>query len=211
MRGSQQWMTSMTENTALQIAENTVPPEDLPQPTMEKRARILCVASGKGGTGKSFLSAFLSQLVSRQGKNVLLIDADFGMADAHLYLGLKPQKDITVIFNGSGDPESAIAKCNDRLHYIYGGSGMSDLAHLSMLQWMRLLKTFSQLEQKYTDIVIDLAAGVGPQVLPYLLAAEEVVLVTNPDPVALQLSQERFQDRYLFRLLLDLKLVQIRF
>ena len=156
------------------------------RPTLEERARILCVASGKGGTGKSFVSAFLSQQLAREGKNVLLLDADFGLSDAHLYLGIQPKQNISALLHDDLHSNgSVVENVSPQLDYLYGGSGLAGLAQLSSDQWGRLLKALFHYEKNYSHIVIDLAAGIGAQVLPYLLSAPEIFLVTNPDALAL--------------------------
>ena len=155
------------------------------RPTLENRARILCVASGKGGTGKSFFSATLSHQIAKEGKQTLLLDADFGLSDAHLYLGIRPEKDISYLLNGHQNNDSVIAHGADNVDYIYSGSGLANLAALEQMQWSKLLKALAYFEQRYSHIVIDLGAGIGPQVLPYLMCSDEIVLVTNPDSPAL--------------------------
>ena len=160
------------------------PPVEL-RPTLVQSARIICIASGKGGTGKSFVSATLAQQFAKEGKKTLLVDADFGLSDAHLYLGIKPQKDITALFNGLQGNDSVLLKGWNDLNYLYGGSGLANLAQLTPSQWEKVLKALSYFEQRHSHIVVDLGAGIGPQVLPYLLCADEVVLVANPDPVAM--------------------------
>ncbi len=155
------------------------------RPTLENRARIICIASGKGGTGKSFFSAALSHQIAKEGKQVLLLDADYGLSDAHLYLGIKPEKDISYLLNGHVNNDAVVAHGADHVDYIYGGSGMANLAALNPMQWSKLLKSLAYFEQRYSHIIIDLGAGIGSQVLPYLMCADEVVLVTNPDSPAL--------------------------
>ncbi len=156
------------------------------RPTLEERARVLCIASGKGGTGKSFVSAFLSSQLAKEGKKVLLLDADFGLSDAHLYLGIRPKNDISLLLKDDLHANnSVIEPVFPQLDYLYGGSGLSQLAQLTSIQWSRLLKSLFHYEQLYSHIVIDLAAGIGSQVLPYLLSSPEVFLVTNADSLAL--------------------------
>ena len=177
----------MFPNTNIGLAPTEgVLPQTTPDPqTTEKRTRIICVASGKGGTGKSFVSAYLTQQFAKFGKKVLLVDADFGLSNAHLYLGLKPTKDITALFDGVTNNSSVLLKGLNDLHYLYGGSGLANLAQLSTAQWSMLLKALAFFEQKHSHIIIDLAAGIGKQVVPYLVSADEVVLVVNPDPLSI--------------------------
>lgn len=155
------------------------------RPQLMERARILCVASGKGGTGKSFLASHLAMELAKKGNKVLLIDADFGLSDAHLYLGLKPKKDIRSLFNGNQANESVLMQGPHGLRYLYGGSGLANLTQLTRPQWEKLLKALSFYEQRHSHIILDLAAGIGPQVLPYLIYADESILVSNPEPLAL--------------------------
>jgi len=156
------------------------------RPTLEERSRIFCIASGKGGTGKSFVASFLASQLAKEGKKVLLFDADFGLSDAHLYLGIKPKSDISALLKDDLHPNNSVLEpVFPQLDYLYGGSGLAQLANLSSVQWGRLLKALFHYEKIYSHIVIDLAAGIGPQVLSYLLCSPEIFLVTNPDSLAL--------------------------
>ncbi|MDP2599358.1 MAG: P-loop NTPase [Deltaproteobacteria bacterium] len=156
------------------------------RPTLEERSRVFCVASGKGGTGKSFIASFLASQLAKEGKKVLLFDADFGLSDAHLYLGVRPKHDISALLKDDLHPNSSVLEpVFPQLDYLYGGSGLAQLAQLSSIQWGRLLKALFHYEKIYSHIVIDLAAGIGPQVLSYLICSPEIFLVTNPDSLAL--------------------------
>lgn len=151
----------------------------------EPRARVLCVASGKGGTGKSILSSNLAVLRAQRGERVLLVDFDAGLANAHLLLGLAPQYDLSHVLQGQVDAQDALVGGPAGVKLLSGGVGRHILANPTRRELDRLFKALSPLEDQFDLIVIDHGAGVSYTTVTHLAAASVLLLVTNHEVTAL--------------------------
>lgn len=152
---------------------------------MPKRARVIAVTSGKGGVGKSNLVANLSLAISRLGKSVLAFDADLGMANLDVIFGVRPKYTLYHVLKGKKDLLDIIITAAPGVKFIAGGSGMAELADLNTKDKNHFIDELKKLE-RYTDvIVIDTGAGLSSNVISFVRAADEVVLVTTPEPTAM--------------------------
>ncbi len=151
----------------------------------EPCARVMCVASGKGGTGKSILSTNLAVLRARRGERVLLVDFDAGLANAHLLLGLAPQHDLSHVLAGQVRAEDALVEGPAGLKLLSGGVGRHILANPTRRELDRLFKALRPLEELFDLIVIDHGAGVSYVTVTHLAAASTLLLVTNHEVTAL--------------------------
>jgi flagellar biosynthesis protein FlhG len=152
---------------------------------MPKRARVIAVTSGKGGVGKSNLVANLSLAISRLGKSVLAFDADLGMANLDVIFGVRPKFTLYHVLKGKKDLLDIIITAAPGVKFIAGGSGMAELADLTSKDKNHFIDELKKLE-RYTDvIVIDTGAGLSTNVISFVRAADEVVLVTTPEPTAM--------------------------
>jgi flagellar biosynthesis protein FlhG len=149
------------------------------------RARVVCVASGKGGTGKSILSTNLCYLRAQRGERVLLVDFDAGLANAHLLLGLAPEYDLSHVVQGQVRAEDALVPGPGGLHLLSGGVGRHILANPTRRELDRLFKALRPLEERFDLIVIDHGAGVSYATVAHLAAANVMLLVTNHEVTAL--------------------------
>lgn len=154
---------------------------DAPPPA---RCQVICVASGKGGTGKSFVAANLSVLLARKGLKVTLVDADFGLANAHLLLGIEPKHDIHDVLSGELALRSIIERGPAGIQLVPGGSGRTGLPLLNESDIERLLTKLSGLEDRSDIVIVDLAAGITPNIMRFLSAAHDIVLVSNHESTA---------------------------
>lgn len=151
----------------------------------EPCARVLCVASGKGGTGKSILASNLAVLRSKAGERVLLVDFDAGLANAHLLLGLAPQHDLSHVLQGQVSAQDALVPGPAGLKLLSGGVGRHILANPTRRELDRLFKALRPLEDQFDLIVIDHGAGVSYATVTHLAAATTLLLVTNHEVTAL--------------------------
>ncbi|HEX6881935.1 MAG TPA: AAA family ATPase [Planctomycetota bacterium] len=151
----------------------------------EPRARVLCVASGKGGTGKSILSSNLAVLRALRGERVLLVDFDAGLANAHLLLGLAPQHDLSHVLQGQVLAEEALVPGPAGVKLLSGGVGRHILANPTRRELDKLFKALRPLESQFDLIVIDHGAGVSYATVTHLAAASVLLLVTNHEVTAL--------------------------
>jgi flagellar biosynthesis protein FlhG len=146
---------------------------------------VLCVASGKGGTGKSILSSNLAVLRARRGERVLLVDFDAGLANAHLLLGLAPKHDLSHVLQGQVRAEDALVSGPAGIKLLSGGVGRHILANPTRRELDRLFKALRPLEDQFDLIVIDHGAGVSYATVTHLAAATALLLVTNHEVTAL--------------------------
>ncbi|ACB85336.1 AAA family ATPase [Natranaerobius thermophilus] len=147
--------------------------------------KVLAITSGKGGVGKSSLAINLAIALSKKGQRVCLVDADLGMANIDVLLKMTPKYNLTHIFNEEIDIFDVIIKGPKDVLVVPGGSGWQDIASLNTFQFQQLVKNFNKLEQ-YTDIIIfDTGAGIDSNVINFLLASDEILLVTTPEPHAI--------------------------
>ena len=148
-------------------------------------ARVVCVASGKGGTGKSVLATNLAVLRALRGERVLLVDFDAGLANDHLLLGLAPQFDLGHVVEGRVAVQEALIEGPGGLRLLSGGVGRHALANPTRRDLERLFKALRPLESQFDLIVVDHGAGVGYATLVHLAAASTMLLVTSHEVTGL--------------------------
>jgi len=149
------------------------------------RARVIAVSSGKGGVGKSTLSLNLALTLSAQGKKVLLLDADMGMANLDIMLGMAPKYNLFHMILGKKSLDEIIMEGPKGISIIPGGSGIQELANLSAGDMRRLLVELGRLDSDYNYMILDTGAGISDNVTTFLLAADDAIIVTTPEPTAL--------------------------
>lgn len=150
-----------------------------------RAARVVCVASGKGGTGKSVTASNLALSRAKRGERVLLIDFDAGLANAHLLLGVSPSYDLAHVLEGVVGAREAAVDCDQGLKLLSGGVGRQSLVNPTRRELDRLFKALQPLEEQFDLIVIDHGAGLGTSTVAHLAATTTLVLVTNPELTAL--------------------------
>lgn len=167
------------------VASTSLQPSKDAAPRAGHACRTIAVTSGKGGVGKSNLVANLAIGIARLGKSVLVLDADLGLANMDVLLGVRPQYTLYHVLKGSKDLLDVIISGAPGVKFIAGGSGMRELADLDERARVRFLEGMQKLE-KYTDVVlIDTGAGISSNVMAFVTAADEVLCVTTPEPTAM--------------------------
>lgn len=151
----------------------------------EPAARVLCVASGKGGTGKSVLATNVAVQRARRGERVLLVDFDTGLANAHLLLGVTPRYDLAHVMDGHVEPEEAMVEGPAGVQLLSGGVGREALANPTRRELDRLFRSLSKLETRFDLLVIDHGAGLGYGTLAHLAATNTLLLVSSHEVTAL--------------------------
>lgn len=148
-------------------------------------AKIITITSGKGGVGKSNMAVNLAIQFRKMGKRVIIFDADFGLANVEVMFGTVPKYNLSKLLDGEMRITDIITKGPEDIGFISGGSGIVGLNNLTKSQIDYLIANLSELN-KLTDIlIVDTGAGVSNQVLDFVLASPEVVLVTTPEPSSL--------------------------
>jgi len=154
--------------------------------TMSRReAVVVAFASGKGGTGKSFLATNTAIALHDAGSRVALVDCDFGLANAHLLFGVNPRWTMQHLLDGGVPALQALTKTPYGPGLVAGGSGIASLAELDLRHMQALARALQQLAATHDVLLLDCAAGLAPQALVTVFAAQHVVVVTNPEIAAL--------------------------
>ncbi|MCA8941152.1 MAG: P-loop NTPase [Planctomycetes bacterium] len=148
-------------------------------------AATIAIASGKGGTGKSFLSTSLAVLFHRAGKRITVVDCDFGLACDHLLLGVNPKLTLRHLLCGQGKLEEIRIETPAGPALLPGGSGIRQMANLSDTELLTFGKCLGKLAATEDLILLDMGAGISPQTILTLTSADHVVLVTQPEIAAL--------------------------
>lgn len=150
-----------------------------------KCAKIIAVSSGKGGVGKTAFTVNLGLSLANLGKKVLMLDADLGLANLHVLLGLIPNFNLQHVIKGEKELEEIILQKGSNLQIIPGGSGIKDLANLQEGQIQLFLDKLSQLDEEYDFFLIDTGAGLSESILNFIYPSDEVIIVTTPEPTSL--------------------------
>ena len=147
--------------------------------------RIIAVTSGKGGVGKTNLTVNLAVALREEGKRVIIIDADMGMANVDVVLGTSSKKTLLSLLEPGVTFEDILTHGPHGVDYISGGSGMEHIADFTDDQRRILWEKLAACDNQADIILIDTGAGLGKNVLDFILAADEVILVTTPEPTAI--------------------------
>lgn len=150
-----------------------------------QKARVIAVTSGKGGVGKTSIAVNLALQFRQQGKRVVLLDADFGLANVEIMLGIRPQYNLADLIFNNKSIEEIITKGPLDIGFISGGSGVQDLVNLEKNQLKNLIVKFVQLDNLYDVIIIDTGAGISDSVIEFVLSSPEVILVVTPEPTSI--------------------------
>lgn len=159
--------------------------ESKPPATATHRARVIAITSGKGGVGKTNITANLAVALALNGKRVCIIDADTGLANVNIVLGLKPAHTLEDFLEGGLPIESILMEGPRGVCVVPGASGIVAYADLSQQHQQSLLNGMQQLEQRFDYLLIDTAAGIADSVIRFVQAAERALLVVSPDPTSL--------------------------
>jgi len=147
--------------------------------------KVIAVASGKGGVGKTNVSVNLSMALSQSGKDVLLLDADLGLANVDVLLGLRPRHTLSDVINGARTLEEVIVNGPESLRIIPASSGIQNMAELNTMEHAGIIRAFSELSNSLDVLVIDTAAGISDSVITFTRAAQEVIVVVCDEPTSI--------------------------
>lgn len=168
------------------------------------RTKTISVTSGKGGVGKSTLVSNIAATLGARGHRVLLLDGDIGMANLDIMFGIRTMYSIADVFNGNRSLNEVIVQAAENVYLIPGGSGIYGLSRLDHFQKQLLLDQVSGLDDHFDYMIIDTAPGIDDNVLYLNTAAQETMVVVNPDPASITdsyalikvLSQRHHETRF---------------
>ncbi len=147
--------------------------------------KYIAVASGKGGVGKTILSLSFGKGLSDTGKKVLIIDADLGLSNVHLMLGITPRKNLAHFFFGDATFDDITVKINERFAFISSGNGIYELVKLPKEQIVNLIRRLQELaEENYDYVIFDTPPGIHEDTVAVVSSADFPVIVTTPEPTA---------------------------
>lgn len=148
-------------------------------------ARVITVTSGKGGVGKSSVSINLALQYRKMGKKVIILDADFGLANIEVMFGVIPKYNLSDLMFKGKEVKEIITEGPEGVGFISGGSGIAKLVNLDREQIKRLVNKLSDLEELADVIIIDTGAGISSSVMEFLTASAETIIVTTPEPTSI--------------------------
>jgi flagellar biosynthesis protein FlhG len=152
---------------------------------VQGRPRLVAVTSGKGGVGKSSIVVNLGLTLARFGRRVCILDADTGLANVNILLGLRPGRSLEHVLAGECSIEDIMLEAEYGLAVIPGANGISDCVNLDPARQQRLVSELSRIEGDFDYLLLDTAAGISETTLDFLSAAHQVLLVITPEPTSL--------------------------
>jgi flagellar biosynthesis protein FlhG len=156
-----------------------------PPVPLKPLGKVLAVTSGKGGVGKTFVSANLAAALARRGHKVLVLDADLGLANLDVVLNLYPKITLHDVFTGKARLEEAILPAPGGFSVLLAGSGMVEYSRLTSEVRNEFLRIMNSLVPHYDVVLLDTGAGISDVVLFAVSLASEVLMVATPEPTSL--------------------------
>jgi flagellar biosynthesis protein FlhG len=147
--------------------------------------RVICVSSGKGGVGKSNIVVNLACALDLMGKKVLILDADLGLANIDVLLGLSPRENISHVLQGKRQLREVLVSGPGNIRIMPASSGVQELTRLTDEQKLQFLQLLDELETDVDILLVDTGAGISDTVLYFNLAAHERIVVVTPEPTSL--------------------------
>lgn len=153
--------------------------------SLPPKARLIAITSGKGGVGKSNLAVNLAIQLQKQGKKVLIFDADLGLANVEVMFGAIPKYNLGDLIYRGMNIQDIITPGPLGIGFISGGSGIMGMNNLTKGQISYLVHNLAQLDSMADIVIVDTGAGIADSVMEFVLACPEILLVTTPEPSSL--------------------------
>ena len=151
----------------------------------ESSLRVLAVSSGKGGVGKTSIVANLAYALAKRDKKVLVVDADLGLNNIDILLGLTSKKHIGHVLSGESNVEDIILHGPEGIHVLPAGNGLQELTQLEPEKKMVLIDELDRVSRDYEILIFDTSAGISPNVTFFCSAANEILLIATTEPTSL--------------------------
>ncbi len=150
-----------------------------------KQARVITVTSGKGGVGKTNVTINLALAISRMGLKVVILDVDFGLGNIDVLFGIVPKYTLLDLIHEEKSILEVLTDGPENIKFLSGGSGVEELIRLDRKQLRQFVTKINLLDKLFDIILIDTGAGLSQNVMSFIMAADEVILVTTPEPTAI--------------------------
>ena len=144
----------------------------------------IAITSGKGGVGKTTIAVNVALSLAMQNKETLLLDADLGMANAHILLGINPKFSLEDFVTGNLSLDKVITTTKNNLKFVSGGNAINNLLNLSDLERHKIIKSFNDLKKKPEYMLIDVGAGAEASSMTFLASADKVIVVITGEPTS---------------------------
>jgi len=151
----------------------------------ENKTRIITIASGKGGVGKTSLTVNLAIALSKAGKKVMILDADLGMANVDILFGITPRYTLYDVLQGPMSLKEIIIEGFKGVHIVPGCSGIFEATNIGRTQREQLIHEIEEYAREMDFILIDTGAGISQVVLGFIASADDVVIVVTPEPTSI--------------------------
>ncbi len=153
--------------------------------TRQRSVQVIAVTGGKGGVGKTNVSVNLALAMTGQGKQVMIMDADLGLANVDVMLGVCPRYNLSHVLSGERRLEEVIVTGPNGLKIVPASSGIKGMAELSPAQHALLIRAFSELSHNLDVLLVDTAAGISDSVISFTKASQEVIVVICDEPASM--------------------------
>lgn len=153
--------------------------------TNRPASRVITITSGKGGVGKTNFTVNLGIIFAQMGLRVVIIDADLGLANVDVVMGKMSKYNLSDVINSSKDILEILEEGPNGVKFISGGSGVQELVKLDKTQLVDLLMKLGKLDTEADIVLIDTGAGLSENVISFVHAAREVILITTPEPTSI--------------------------
>lgn len=150
-----------------------------------KPVRVIAVTSGKGGVGKTNLSVNIGVAMAQMGRKVALLDADMGLANVDILLGMSPKYNISHVLKGEKTLNEIIKIGPSGLKVIPASSGIQYMSELSTIEQAGLIRAFSEIDRDLDVLIVDTAAGISASVVNFARACQEIIVVVCDEPTSL--------------------------
>lgn len=147
--------------------------------------KVIAVTGGKGGVGKTNVSVNMSLALGEMGQRVVLMDADLGLANVDVLLGVKAEKNISDVLSGDCSLKDLLINVDDNVRIVPAASGTQEMTSLSVHEHSELIHAFSEIGDDLDVLVIDTAAGISDAVVSFVKAAQDVIVVVCDEPTSI--------------------------
>jgi len=152
----------------------------------ETKTKYISISSGKGGVGKTLIAINLGEILSENGKKVLIFDGDLGLSNIHLMYGISPTKDLVDLVKGYATIEELPVKVNKNLYFISGGSGFQQLADIPKTQLSSIIMKLHEFaEENFNYVIIDTPPGIHKTTIMLASSVDIPLIITTPEPTAI--------------------------